>query len=555
MPDPSNPNSLSDDIIFPIYEDRSGTLWLGSEHGVQKYNLANERFAHHTHSPSNPNSPSHPEVLALYAATHSPGTLWIGTNGGGLDRLERLESRFINYRHDPSNPKSLSDNAVSSIAEDPSGTLWVGTIRGGLNKFDFATGLFTRFQHDPKDTTSLSHNAVHALYIDRRGVLWVGTDGGGLNQFDRAAGTFTRYLHDPGNPTSISNNAIKTIYEDRQGMLWVGTFGGGLNLFNRETGRFTSFRHDPNDPQSLGHDRVVSIYEDPSGTLWLGTYGGLNRFDRTTEHFTYFTEQDGLQSNAVYGVIGDEKGAIWISTSSGLSRFDQQTKTFTNFDVSSGFPDIQLAPGVLAQNEDGELFFGGFNGLTAFDPEMLPNATYQPPLVITSFKKQGEVIATDLDSGAILDLSYKDGLFSFEFALLDYTAPSKHRYQYILEGFDDAWHERNGPMGRATYVNLEERGGNFRFRVRGFKGQGDWSETSILVRIVPPWWRATWFQASVLIGFILPGGNDKYLLVPKDAGGAGGNATHAGRESGARTSPPHTRNPRRTPTKPVQRAP
>ena len=75
------------------------------------------------------------------------------------------------------------------------------------------------------------------------------------------------------------------------------------------------------------------------------------------------------------------------------------------------------------------------------------------------------------------------------FALLDYAAPATHRYQYLLEGFEEAWHDANGPIGHATYVNLAERAGHFRFIVRGFRGQGDWSETSVLLTITPPWWR------------------------------------------------------------------
>ena len=498
--DPSDPNSLSNNVINFIYEDRSGILWLASDYGLQKYNLANERFIHYGHNPSNPNSLSHNAVLALYEAPHAPGTLWIGTDGGGLDRLERAEGRLIHYRHDPSNPSSLSHNAVSSIAADASGLLWLGTVGGGLNKLDPASGLVTRYQHDPTDLTSLSNNAVYALYIDRSETLWVGTDGGGLNQFDQATGTFTRYLYDPANPTS---NSIKTIYEDHLGTLWVGTFGNGLYKLDRNTGQFTSYRHDPNNRHSLSHDRVVSLYEDPSGILWLGTYGGLNKFDRTTEGFTYFNEQDGLRSGTVYGVVGDEEEMLWISTSGGLSRFNPQTQTFTNYDVTSGLPDIQFYPGTLAKNENGELFFGGFNGLTAFHPGNIPEAPYKPPIVITSFKKQGEVVATDLGSGETLELSYKDGLFSFEFALLDYAAPSTHRYQYILEGFDEAWRDANGPIGQAAYVNLEGRGGHFRFSVRGSKGHGDWSETSILVKILPPWWRTTWFRVSILVSVVL----------------------------------------------------
>ena len=502
LPDPANPYSLSSDVIYPLYEDRSGILWMGSENGVQKYNLANERFVHYLPDPANPYSLSHPEILALYTAPTAPGTLWIGTDGGGLDRFERADGRFTNYAHDPANPNSLSHDAVSSIVADASGVLWVGTVGGGLNRLNPASGRVIRYQHDPTDSTSLSHNAVHALYIDRAGTLWVGTDTGALNRFDPATGTFVRYPHDPKDPSS-AGTSIKTLYEDRQGTLWVGTPGAGLQKLDRTTGRFTTYRHNPNDAGSLSHDRVNSIYEDASGALWLGTYGGLNRFDPATEHFTYFTEQDGLRSNTIYGVTGGDEGRLWISTSGGLSQFDPRTETFVNYDAASGLPDLQFNSGTLATNTTGDLLFGGINGFITFHPSNLPEASYKPPLIITSFKKQDEVVATDLDEGETLKFSYKEILFSFDFALLDYAAPTTHRYQYHLEGYEETWHDASGPVGRATYVNLEERGGAFRFIVRGFRGQGDWSETSVLVRITPPWWRTTWFRAAILAGVVL----------------------------------------------------
>ena len=502
LPDASDPNSLSSDVIHPIYEDRSGILWLGSAQGVEKYNLANERFAHFTHNPTNPNSLNHPIVQTLYVAADSPETLWVGTNGGGLNRFEGTTGRVTTYRNDPSNRNSLSHDIISSIVADTAGTFWIGMSDGGINKLDPVSGRVIHYRHDPADSTSLSDDAVRALLVDRSGTLWVGTDGGGLNQFEPATDTFIRYPYHLNDATKASSS-IKALYEDRRGTLWLGTFGDGLQQFDRRTGQVTSYRHDANNPGSLSHNRVASIYEDASGTIWLGTYGGLNRFDRETGSFSYYTEQDGLLSNTIYGVVGDEVGALWISTSNGLSRFDPQSETFTNYDVTSGLPEIQFSPGTFAKNGNGDLFFGGINGFTSFQPENLPDASYKPPIVITAFKKQDEVVATDLDSGERLELSYKDGLFSFDFALLDYAAPATHRYQYLLEGFEDSWRDANGPSGHATYVNLEERGGTFRFIVRGFRGQGDWSETAILVRITPPWWRTVWFQASILFGVFL----------------------------------------------------
>lgn len=105
------------------------------------------------------------------------------------------------------NPTSLSAGSVTDIYEDRAHTLWVGTEGGGLNRFDPATETFTRFQNDPQDMTSLPDNAVRVLYEDHAGQFWVGTTGG-LCLFDRAYGTCTMvYTVKEGLP----NNTIEGI--------------------------------------------------------------------------------------------------------------------------------------------------------------------------------------------------------------------------------------------------------------------------------------------------------------------------------------------------------
>ena len=87
---------------------------------------------------------------------------------------------------------------VWAIAEDQRGSLWIGTLGGGLNRLEPATGHITRYQHDPQNPASLSDDSIWTLHMDRSGVLWVGTFGGGLDRFDPARGTFTHYRERDG---------------------------------------------------------------------------------------------------------------------------------------------------------------------------------------------------------------------------------------------------------------------------------------------------------------------------------------------------------------------
>ena len=61
------------------------------------------------------------------------GHIWIGTEGGGLDFLNKDEFgqiSFTHYSNDSANPRSLSNNIVESICKDSHNNLWVGTNNG-----------------------------------------------------------------------------------------------------------------------------------------------------------------------------------------------------------------------------------------------------------------------------------------------------------------------------------------------------------------------------------------------------------------------------------------
>jgi two-component sensor histidine kinase/ligand-binding sensor domain-containing protein len=499
----ANPNSLNDDTVASILLDNSDILWIGTAFGgVNKLDLKSPKFEHYQHSPSNPNSLSDNRIMSIYEDRE--GGVWIGTVNGGLDKFERQTGKFTHYRHDSNNPNSLISDSVWSIYEDSDGMLWIGTFGSGLDKFNRQTGKFTHYQHEPHNPNSLSDNTVTSIYEDSKGMLWVGTFEGGLNKFDREIEQFTHYNHDPNIPNSLSDKNVWSIYEDQSGTLWIGTFAGGLNKFDSQTGHFKHYKNNPSNSNSLSHDRILSIYEYPSGTLWIGTYGGgLDKFDVATETFTHYTERDGLSDNGVIGILADDDGNLWISTDKGLSKFNPKTETFRNYDVGDGLQGNEF-DGVKAylKTKDGKMFFGGLNGFNAFYPDQVKDNPHIPPIVITNFQKFNKDVKLDtaISSTKEIKLSYKDNFFSFEFAALDYTNPSKNQYAYKLEGFDKDW-IYSGNRRYASYTNLD--GGTYTFRVKGSNNDGIWNEegTSIKIIITPPPWKTWW--AYMLYGIAL----------------------------------------------------
>jgi len=495
--DPGDLHSLSCDSVRFICEDRSGVLWIGTfGGGLSKYNRTADNFTLYQHRPSLLNSLSDNMVWSIYE--DRSGLLWIGTFGGGLNKLDRDSDTFTAYQHDPADPTSLSNNDVRAILEDHTGTLWVGTNYGGLNRFDSQTETFTHYLHDPHDPGSLSDNDAFVTYEDRLGNLWIGTWNGGLNRLDRATGTFVHYQHDPDDPFSLSDNCVRAIYEDRAGVLWVGT-RGGINLWDGANGRFTHYQHDPDDPQSLSNGAVLSFCEDPTGAVWIATYGGgLNRFNRATQTFTHYTEKDGLPDDGVYAILADAAGFLWVSTNKGLSKFDPRTEIFRNYDVSDGLQSNEFNAGAYFQSANGEMFFGGIEGFNAFYPKQVKDNPHIPSIVITAFSKFNEVVRTDLSANEHLQLSYKDNFISFEFAALDYTAPERNQYAYMMEGLDEDW-VHAGTRRYASYTNL--RGGDYVFRVKGSNNDGVWNEegVAIYITVTPPVWETWWFRGIVFV--------------------------------------------------------
>ncbi|NIW80717.1 MAG: histidine kinase, partial [Calditrichae bacterium] len=166
---PQNVGSISDDHILTIYEDSRETLWIGTNQGgLNRFNRRREEFIRYTPEATNPNSLSHDKVTAI--CEDNSGALWIGTHGGGLNKLTRKSSAntdsvfFQHFRHQSDNPNSLSSDRVLSLHWEQSGYLWIGTNGGGLDKYNPRTGKFTHYLARPGEDGSLTDNRIYKIF-------------------------------------------------------------------------------------------------------------------------------------------------------------------------------------------------------------------------------------------------------------------------------------------------------------------------------------------------------------------------------------------------------
>jgi ligand-binding sensor domain-containing protein/signal transduction histidine kinase len=506
--DPTFSKSLSEDEVLSIYEDRGGVLWFGTwGGGVNKYDRRRDLFAYYRHDPQNRNSLSDNSVISIYA--DSEGYTWIGTPGEGLDRLTRLTGQVVHYRHDPNRPNSLNSDFIYAIDEDRDGFLWMGT-NNGLERFGRDSSTFKHYQRNPNDPGSLSANHVYEVYVDSGNNVWVGT-AAGLDLLDRRTDSFVHYRPKIGDPNSLSGTAVNSIYEDRDGNLWIGTWESGLNRFEPETQEFRRYRFDARNRQGISSDVILSIYQDSKGRLWIGTGGGgLNLYDPRTDTFTAYLEKDGLPNGVVYGILEDASGFLWMSTNFGISRFNPEKKTFRNFDAGDGLQSNEFNSGAYAKGRNGELYFGGINGLTVFQPSSIGDSRYLPQVALTSLTQDDSpIITTDssVETTQNVVLRWPQNSFEFEFAALSFSQPNKNQYAYMLEGFDSAWHSV-GTKRDGRYTNLP--GGEYTLLLKASNSDGIWNQTPVRIGItvIPPFWQTTWFRAllSVLIVAAVLGG-------------------------------------------------
>ena len=506
MQDDKYPFGISSNSLWDIYKDRKGNLWLATfGGGVDFLDKEPAKFVHYKKEPNNSNSLSHNNVTSFWE--DDKGDIWIGTDGGGITVLDRKNNQFHHYRNRQGSA-SLASDVVLTIKQGRNKEFLAGSFRGGLSRLkNPATGAFYNFPIDTAGNHGTSSDIIGCLVEDRQGNWWVGTWQGGLNYYDIRNNTFTQYKPDAGNPASISSFSVQSLLQDKKENLWIGTMAGGLDLLEKDARRFIHYRHDDKNPRSISNDIINCILEDSTGRLWLGTNNGLNLFNPATQTFTKYFEKDGLPNNVIESILEDSRGNLWIGTNNGISCFNPVAVTFRNYELNDGLQGTVFNHSACFKTRGGEMFFGGSGGFNVFHPDSIRANTFIPPVFVTDFQVfnksvkpggKGSPLQTHISETRELTLSYKQSVFSFEFAALNYTLQEKNKYAYKLEGFDKDWN-MIGTQRKATYTNLDP--GEYVFRVKASNNDGIWNEegVSIKIYIKPPFWLTWWFRLGVLI--------------------------------------------------------
>ncbi|HEX7768698.1 MAG TPA: diguanylate cyclase, partial [Dokdonella sp.] len=256
----------------------------------------------------------------------------------------------------------------------------------------------------------------------------------------------------------------------------------------------------PADPKSLSANLVRAIHETADGELWFGTQSGLNRLlalDAQGAQFEHWLPRDGLPGGTVYALASDAMGRIWLSTNRGIASFEHKSGKFHAFTLADGLQGMEFNGGAVATLRNGQIAFGGTNGLNLFAPQSISASRYPAPVAITRVQVGPRELPV-AHAGGTARMDAGDRIVRFEFAALDYAAPERNRFSYRLEGFDDDWVDA-GTRHDATYTNLGP--GTYTFTVRASNHDGYWSSNIARTRlsVVPPWWASPLARAAWLL--------------------------------------------------------
>ena len=410
--------------VRSVFFDASGSLWAGTYFGgVHYFHPDLDRFRSYRKSQMK-GSLSH-SIISCFEEDPN-GNIWIGTDGGGLNYFDRKTDTFSSYEMVEDRPSKISGNNIKAILRDGQ-YLWIGTFEQGLNKFEPATGEFTHYKQQDENPATLTSNNIYGL-LKREDELWIATYGGGLNIFDLIEGRFSAYQRShTDDVNAVSSNECRVLFEDSEGQVWLGT-ENGLDLIKPGPSRTLQFT------PVLNGVKVYVVTETKDGLLWVGTYfNGLISLDRKTLAQRIYTTADGLPGNSIMGILEDDYGNLWLSSKSGIAKMDREQESFTSYGYADGLSHLEFNFNAYAKSRNGELLFGGVNGITLFHPDTITSNHFVPPLVFTYLKVNNEVIAPGAQNRLLqrsinqtesLTFAYNQANFSIGFAALDYFKPS-----------------------------------------------------------------------------------------------------------------------------------
>lgn len=472
----TDPFSLPNNSIWEISEDRQGNIWIGTYSGTLCYVNIDENNAFKTYHPQN-SGLNHTPVSAF---AEDQQYLWVGTEGGGINRMNKATGEFSYI----TSANSITSNNIKSLITDAGHNLWISTFMGGLDLYNVGRQKVTNFKHTKGAPHSLLVNDVRKTILEGDSGMWVAYQyqKAEVSYFSFREESFTHFSLD-----SISNNSyLFDILRQGEKTLWAIS---NETLYRLDIDKHVVEKMIPNDSTYLG---LFTFCLDDSGNIWIGTIGnGLIKFDTNTSRF--ISLKDVLQQSvySIYSICYDD-GNIWMGTDDGLYCYNIVGNRLMNFDKREDTQGQVYYPLACMKGMDGLIYFGGTNGFTVIDPKKISYNSYKPRAIISDFF----IDHTSTHPHYLFDnslheiiLEYDQTNFGFQFSSDNYHIPEKNRFKYRLRKYDDHWITTNAQNRIAMYSKVPA--GTYYFEVYAANNDGVWSDTPTVIKVIrktAPWY-------------------------------------------------------------------
>ena len=544
------------------FRESYGTVWVRMNHGgYGYYNREADVVEYFHNAPSNPWNLSN----TVQAVLELPeGVVWESTNQRGLEKLEILKKNILRVRpvphatstmeneirafyydkerrlllfgnksgqlfiyHDNKSQTIITRDAkgeplgrIYGISKGRNGDYWICSKDDGLYKMSPNGSSWTleHFAHDANNKQSINSNSAYYAIEDQDGNLWIATYGGGVNLMTKDQGK-TVFLS-PGNGLEGypkgSHMRVRTVEMDEEGNIWAATTDGILIMsYKNKQLKIEKLQIPKKSDKMLMSNDIVCLRRDNKGTMWVGTHGGglgytVGKDEDGTWLFESFNAQDGLPSDEIRSITFDQMDNAWFSMEHAICSFDVSKRVFTVFSSLDGVDDTMLSEGGAITLDNGTMLFGTLDGYYVVDRKKLTASMGSLlKLQITDFFIDGQLMSPRLNDtydyyvplSKHVELPSGVDEFAFRFAAMNYQLQHRVHYQYILEGYEEEWHNAEKDL-TARYSDLPA--GTYTFRVRAFllESPEKYDQRSIEV-VVPQFFlfstTARWIYLGILV--------------------------------------------------------
>ena len=491
----TDPFSLSNNSIWEIYEDRQSNVWIGTYSGTLCYVNIYENNTFKTYHTLN----SGLNYAPVSAFVEDRDYLWIGTEGGGVNQMNKATGEFIPF----TGKNNIASNNIKSLVMDANHNLWISTFRGGMDIYNFGSHKIANYKHSKSDSGSLLVNNVRKTILEGDSGMWVAYQYPmpKISYFSFRSNSFTHYSLD-----STHNYAyLFDILRQGEKTLWAIS---NEALYRMDTHTHTVEKIVPNDSTYLG---LFTFCLDDSGNIWIGTIGnGLIKFDTNT--LSFISQKGTLQRDiySIYSICYDD-GNVWMGADNGLYCYNTADNHLMKFDKRENTQGQVYYPLASMKGRDGLLYFGGTNGFTIIDPKKITYNGCKPKAIISDFFIDHESVHPNYmpnDSLNTIVLDYDQVNFGFQFSSDNYHIPEKNRFKFRLRGYNDSWITTNAQQRMIMYSKVPA--GTYYFEVYAANNDGVWSDKPTVVKIVRQ--TAPWFSLPAYVLYMLTVMGIAYLV-------------------------------------------